>query len=351
MSSLRTKLVIAAAWFLFWGLMTVVAVIDYIQNGGTHVWQATMWEVSSALAGGILLIVQRHFMRAFDYLLVRPWRWLALQALWLPLHWLAFVPLSLGMRTAVYAISGTPYRHQSWLEAFVYETCKISLCFCMFMVVLIGILSYRELLEEKARAEQSNALLRQAQLQRMTQQMQPHFLFNALNTVSSLMHTDVEKADATLVGLADVLRATLDVSELHEAPLSTELRLVRGYAQVMSERFPDRVNIAWDIADDALPCSVPVMSLQPLLENIFKHTVERQRALTRIAIDARREAGSLLVRLADDRGIIATGEAAGIGLSNLRGRLAVLYGQAASLTLTQLQPAGVQVEMRLPCAS
>ncbi len=71
--------------------------------------------------------------------------------------------------------------------------------------------------------------------------MQPHFLFNALNTVSSLMHTDVEKADATLIRLADVLRATLDVSELHEAPLSTELRLVRGYAQVMQERYSDRV--------------------------------------------------------------------------------------------------------------
>ena len=163
----------------------------------------------------------------------------------------------------------------------------------LFTVIRFGILSYQELLEEKLRAEKSNALLRQAQLQRLTQQMQPHFLFNALNTVSSLMHTDVERADATLIRLADVLRATLDVSELHEAPLSTELRLVRGYAQVMQERYSDRVDIAWRIDDAALDCMLPVMSIQPLLENIFKHTVERRREPTRIVVSVAREAGRL----------------------------------------------------------
>jgi LytS/YehU family sensor histidine kinase len=74
--------------------------------------------------------------------------------------------------------------------------------------------------------------------------MQPHFLFNALNTISSLMYSDVARADAMLVQLSDVLRATLDVGERHLVPLETELRILRGYAALMSERFADRVSIA-----------------------------------------------------------------------------------------------------------
>lgn len=201
------------------------------------------------------------------------------------------------------------------------------------------------------RVEKANALLRQAQLQRLAQQMQPHFLFNALNTISSLMHTDVDKADAMLIQLADVLRTTLDVSDLHEAPLSTELRLAQGYARVMQERYADRVQIAWHIDDDTLDCKLPVMSIQPLLENIFKHTVEQRRQPTRIEAIARRDADGLLVRLQDDSGTLADNAPSGIGLKNLRERLAVLYGERATLELTQLAPAGVRAEMRVPCAS
>ncbi|MCZ2982735.1 histidine kinase, partial [Acinetobacter baumannii] len=84
-------------------------------------------------------------------------------------------------------------------KVFLYESMKISIFFGLFTAVRFGVQSYRALLEEKLRLEQANALLRQAQLQRLAQQMQPHFLFNALNTISSLMHSDVDLADATLV--------------------------------------------------------------------------------------------------------------------------------------------------------
>jgi LytS/YehU family sensor histidine kinase len=181
--------------------------------------------------------------------------------------------------------------------------------------------------------------------------MQPHFLFNALNTISSLMHTDVERADATLVQLADVLRTTLDVGDMHEAPLSTELRLAQGYARVMQERYAERVGIDWQVDKAALSCMAPVMSIQPLLENIFKHTVEQRRQRVHITVTARREAGMLVVALEDDAGTLAASPSPGIGLANLRERLGVLYGAAASLELSQLSPAGVRAEMRLPCAS
>ena len=219
----------------------------------------------------------------------------------------------------------------------------------LFIVIRFGILSYYALLEQKLQAEKANALLRQAQLQQLTQQMQPHFLFNALNTISSLMQSDVARADATLIQLADVLRTTLDVGARQQAPLATELRLVQGYASVMLERFGERVRIDWRIDDAALACEVPVMSIQPLLENVFKHTVERQRGATQVAVAAWCRDGVLTVQVDDDKGRLAASPTPGIGTGNLRERLAVMYGEAASLTLCDLDPAGVRAEMRLPC--
>ncbi|MES2018094.1 MAG: histidine kinase [Pseudomonadota bacterium] len=351
MPSNRSKLVVAVAWLLFWALMVSVALQDYLRDGGHALWQPVLWETSSMVAATILLLVQRHFTLPYDYLLARPARWFALQAAWLPLYYIGFVPIAFGIRHGIYALTGDVYEHLPWPQTFFYESVKLTVFISMFILIRFGVLSYYQLLEEKLRVERANALLRQAQLQRLAQQMQPHFLFNALNTISSLMHTDVDRADATLIQLADVLRTTLDVSDLHEAPLATELRLSQGYARVMQERYAERVTITWHIADDTLACTLPVMSIQPLLENIFKHTVEKRRQPTAITISALRDGGNLLVRLDDDTGTLTPASAPGIGLANLRERLAVLYGERASLVLMQLDPAGVRAEMRLPCGS
>jgi two-component system LytT family sensor kinase len=351
MQANRSKIVFAIAWTLFWALMVSVAIQDYIKNEDGHqLWQPVLWETSSMIALSLMMFVQLRAMPGNAGLIAAPVRWFLHQFSWLPFYWIAFVPLAFGMRHAVYAMNGQHYNHRPWLETFFYEDLKITIFFSLFVLIRFGILSFYELLEEKLRVEKANALLREAQLQRLAQQMQPHFLFNALNTISSLMHTDVEKADATLIQLADVLRTTLEVSALHEAPLSTELRLVRGYAAVMQERYADRVSISWEVDEAALACPVPVMSIQPLLENIFKHTVERRRQPTGIAVRIALDAGALLVRLDDDSGTLATGGTPGIGLANLRERLAVMYGETASFALTQLSPAGVRAEMRLPCA-
>lgn len=351
MSSKRIRIVTAVAWLLFWALMVSVAVQDYARDDGTAYWQPVLWETSSMVTATALLLIQRHFTRRHDHLLANPGRWFARQLAWLPMYWIAFTPLAFGIRHGVYALAGQAYEHEPWLESFFYESAKLTVFIAMFYLIRFGVLSYQELLEEKVRVERANALLRQAQLQRLAQQMQPHFLFNALNTISSLMHTDVDKADATLIQLADVLRATLDVSDLHEAPLSTELRLAQGYARVMQERYAERVDIAWRIGADALDCQLPVMSIQPLLENIFKHTVEQRRQHVSISAQAVREDGMLIVRLEDDAGTLAEPTSPGIGLKNLRERLEVLYGGRASLSLTQLAPSGVCAEMRIPCAS
>ncbi|UUZ53535.1 histidine kinase [Massilia sp. H-1] len=233
MQSNQTRVVVFIAWLLFWAMMVAVAVQDYARDDGNAYWQPVLWETSSMLSATLLLLVQRHFtVRRDAALLPTPsCAGSALQFAWLPLYWIAFVPIAFGIRHGVYALMGQVYEHEPWGETFLYESLKLSVFVSLFFLIRFGILSYHQLLEEKLRVERANALLRQAQLQRLAQQMQPHFLFNALNTISSLMHSDVDKADATLIQLAEVLRTTLDVSDLHEAPLETELRLAQGYAR------------------------------------------------------------------------------------------------------------------------
>ena len=350
----RTVLALAFAWFLFWCMMVATAVQDFARHDESqHFWKPVLWETTSAITSTILLLAARRYTERYDYLLATPLRWFASQGLGLLLFWIAFVPLAFGMRHAVYALMGEVYHHEPWPQTLLYEDVKITVFFGLFTAILFGVLSYQAMLNERVAAERAQASLQQARLLQLTQQMQPHFLFNALNTISSVMHSDVDRADALLIQLSDLLRATLDSGEQHQVPLELELRLLRGYVALMSERFADRVQIDWQIDESLLACPVPVMSMQPLLENIFKHTVERRRGLTRITIGVAREDRQLVLRLADDSGTLATApsEASGIGLRNLRQRLAGLHGADATLSLTQLTPSGVQAEIRLPCAS
>ena len=359
MFPLRRNLVFVLAWILFWALMMFVAVQDFIRNEHSDaLWKPLLWEGSSALTTSVVAIAHVLRSRRDAHLLGTPWRWFARQALWLPAYWIAIVPFAFAIRDSVYALAGEAYHHDPMPQLFIYEAIKVSIFAGLFAAVLFGIRSYRALLEQKLHAEQAHARLAEARLLRLGQQMQPHFLFNALNTVSSLMYTDVARADATLAQLADMLRSTLALGERPTAPLSTELRLAQAYAGVMAERFADRVAIAWQIDAGLLDHEVPVLSLQPLLENVFKHTVERRRGLTHITVSARREGQAPVLGVEDDAGelrgalLVAPAPArpgGGIGLANLRARLAALYGDAARLDLSGLPQGGVRAELRLPC--
>lgn len=342
------------AWVLFWILMVSTAVQEYLRDHDHGVWKPILWETSSALTGTLLLLAQRRYTRKYDALIATPFRWFLRQLAWLPAYWIAFVPIAFGMRHAIYSLVGETYTHEGWAEVYLYEDIKMTVFFSIFASITFGVLSFHAMLDERVRVERANASLREAQLLRLSQQMQPHFLFNALNTISSLMYSDVQRADAMLVQLSDVLRATLDVGERHLVPLETELRILRGYAALMGERFSDRVSITWDIDESLLACEVPVMSMQPLLENVFKHTVEKRRQPTAISITAERQQDTLLLRIEDDSGnfgVRADNRTNGIGVRNLRERLAALYGERATFDLVQLSPAGVRAEVRLPCAS
>ncbi|TWI67693.1 histidine kinase [Pseudoduganella lurida] len=346
----RLRLALAIAWLLFWGLMMGTAVQDYRRNDAGPLWHPLLWEGSSLCTVTLLLLLQRRATRRHDHLVTQPRRWFLRQAPWLLLYWIAFVPIAFGIRHGVYALAGDVYRHTPWPTTFFYEDVKITVFFAMFVLITFGILSWQAMQEERLRAERMAAQLRTAQLQQLTQQMQPHFLFNALNTISATMYEDVPRADALLLRLADVLRATLAAGQQQQVPLAAELRLLRGYAALMGERFSDRVTIAWQVDDSLAPCLVPVMGMQPLLENVFRHTVERTLAPVHIVVGVQRSGQALLLTVEDDAGSLAApaGPGAGIALANLRARLAALHGEDASLTLSQRAPAGVCATLLLP---
>lgn len=337
-----------AGWLLFWLLMVTVAVQDHLKGGGKHIWEPIFWESSSAIVGTALLFLQRRKLTD-RHLLQAPAKWFWQQIRSLPLFSTLFVVLVYSLRHSVYALLGLSYQHDGWLKVYFYECSKIFLFFGMFYVVIFGLQAYASLLEEKEKTEKSQALLREAQLHRLTQQMQPHFLFNVLNTISSLMYSDVKLADTALSQIATLLRASMELGQQSETTLADELKLLQSYAKLMSLRFVDRVAINWDIADNVLGSKVPVMSLQTILENSFKHTVEKRSQLTHIQISAYSEAGQMVVCIQDDAGHLHGGQqGSGVGISNLRQRLQVLYQDKASLQLSDLAPSGVMTELRLP---
>ncbi len=188
----------------------------------------------------------------------------------------------------------------------------------------------REQAEAAARARSEAA---EAQLAALQAQIHPHYLFNALNTIAALVRTDARAAEATVENVAQVLRKTLDRSRRSVAPLSEEIDYLKAYLAVEKQRFGDRLRVSWALANDALAVPVPPLVLQPLVENSLKHGLGQRIEGGMIEIVAGFVEGKLVLSVADDGAGLPLRHEDGTGLSNLRQRLATLYGPAASVTL------------------
>ena len=199
-----------------------------------------------------------------------------------------------------------------------------------------------------SRAAQLEGRLSQAQLQALRMQLNPHFLFNTLNSVSSLMYTDVDAADAMLARLSELLRLTVDRDLQQEIPLAEELELVRRYLDIEQIRFEERLRVTIDVDPEAMQAVVPSLALQPLIENAIHHGIAPRREGGSIEIRAARDDGRLCLSVADD-GIGARQQPRErVGLANTRARLEQLYGAAQHLTLTDVAPQGFRVDIVIP---
>ncbi len=191
------------------------------------------------------------------------------------------------------------------------------------------------------------AQLTRAELHALKAQLQPHFLFNTLNTISSLVREEPLKAEAMLSRLGDLLRITLRDHQADEVPLADELAFVDGYLEIEQARFGDRLQVVRHIDPAALDALVPHLVLQPMVENAVRHGVGPRLAGGTLQVRAERRGGTLALEVRDD-GVGAAAFAEGVGIANTRARLAHLYGGEHRFAVSSSPGDGFSVAIEIP---
>lgn len=221
----------------------------------------------------------------------------------------------------------------------------------MLAVVHAVELARREVIHA-ATAARLQANLAEARLDALTSQLQPHFLFNALHAVSTLMHRDVDAADRMLARLGDLLRRTLDDRERIELPLAEELRLLDAYLDIVRVRFEDRLTVRLDVPGSVGGALVPRFVLQPLVENALQHGIGARQGPGCVTVSAGRRDGRLTLAVSDDGGAANLGDNGfpreGIGLTNTRQRLRERYGDDHRIDLARGPQGGLTVSVEIP---
>jgi signal transduction histidine kinase len=211
---------------------------------------------------------------------------------------------------------------------------------------------FRKYTEREVRASQLEVQLKEAQIRSLHQQLQPHFLFNTLNGISSLMYTSVEQADRMLTYLGDLLRFSLERMNVQEITLCEDIGFIERYLQIEKTRMGDRLSVTTDFHHDTLDALVPVMITQPLLENAVKHGIAPYSRPGRIGISSRRHDDTLVILVEDTgNGMAETLDdslARGFGLKSTIDRLTLLYGTAYSLRYANMESGGLRVTLSLP---
>jgi LytS/YehU family sensor histidine kinase len=221
----------------------------------------------------------------------------------------------------------------------------------VYFLILLGAEAMTHAQARREEAAQADRLARQlsdARLALLQRQLHPHFLFNALQAISTLLHRDPATADRLLVRLSELLRAMLDDASAETLPLRTELDLVRKYLEIEQVRFGARLSIEWRVDDTILDQPVPSLVVLPLVENAIRHGLAPKVGPGRLRIEARPDTGALLIAVEDDGLGAALPLAGGLGVENTRQRLDALYAGRASLDISTEPQRGFRAVLRLP---
>ncbi len=303
-----------------------------------------------------------------DKLLVRHHNWFLLvpahAALFVAFAWGA-TTLMYGLRQRLYPSFGLDFDPPPLAARYWFEARLQLLGYGLFLAVIHlasawrkGVARERELASARLRAGELTAQADRAQLAALRAQLQPHFLFNALNVISAVVYEDPERADRLIAELAELLRLALAHPQAKTVALRHEHQFLQRYLAVMQARFQERLRVQFEIDEGALDWGVPYLILQPLVENAVKymeHGEDRPaELLVRFAVAADRlelevldnGPGPDLANRAPARTDQAQG---GFGLTSVRERLSAVYGSAASLTLTARATGGTRACLHLPC--
>ncbi|MEE8576537.1 MAG: histidine kinase [candidate division Zixibacteria bacterium] len=226
------------------------------------------------------------------------------------------------------------------------------LSYFLIATVMYTLQYYRRLRAEEIRRSRVENDLLTSQLDALRGQLQPHFLFNTLNTIAELIHTDQDLADQVLTQLSKMLRLTLDSGKLIEVPLRDELEFVDLYLDIHKARFEERLRVTRQIEPETLDLSVPTMITQPIVENAIKHGVSASVEGASISISARIVEKRLVLKISDDGPGLGPdwdeSSIDGIGLENTQARLKQLYGDDHHFSIKNAVEHGVEVLIAIP---
>jgi two-component system, LytTR family, sensor kinase len=353
------KWVALAGFWTFIALLYANQIYFFMRAEGMYhqwwlitVWQILVWNTWTALTPLILWAGRR-----FPIERIR-WRrgvlmHLPIFAVVSSLNVAIFTALYISMRPFdVYQNVTTPFSHQYYEKLLS----RFPLDFLIYSAILgLGYAFdyYEKYRERETRATQLETQLAQAQLETLKMQLQPHFLFNTLNAISSLVRDQENKVAVSMIaGLSGLLRHSLENIGKHEVSLREELEFLELYLDIQQMRFSDRLKIEMDVEPETLDAAVPNLILQPLVENAIRHGISPRISGGLIQLSTRNDNGLLKIRVMDDgQGLKREWrleEAGGIGLANTKARLEQLYGDEHRFYVRNRAGGGVEACLAFP---
>jgi len=259
----------------------------------------------------------------------------------------ASTTLMWGMRSAIFPLAGLgAYDYGRMPARYFMEFPLQTLWYAV--AVAVATLYFRH-----TRAVELEKTLAKAQLQNLRLQLHPHFLFNTLNTISSVMYEDVRAADRMIARLSDLLRLSLSTNEeqggAQEVPLDREIEFLNLYVETMKARFEDRLKVAVDVDEETRRAMVPPLLLQPIVENSIRHGADPVSSVVNVRVRAQRVNGNLMLEIRDQGPGLRNGApGTGIGLANTAERLERLYGGSHRMDIRNAHSGGVVVTLKVP---
>jgi two-component system, LytTR family, sensor kinase len=243
----------------------------------------------------------------------------------------------------------------SQLVAFVPTTLNLFGAFLsvpfVYFLILLGAAAMKQAQARQQEELEAGRLARhlsEARLALLQRQLHPHFLFNALQAISTLLHRDPVTADRLLVRLSDLLRAMLDDASGQTLSLRKELEVIRKYLDIEQARFGDRLTIDWRVDESLLDSQVPSLIVLPLVENAIRHGLSPKVGPGRLTIGVRSEGPFLVLAVEDDGRGATLPLSEGLGVGNTRERLRALYGERARVSIDTAQDAGFRARIQIP---
>ena len=323
--------------------------VDGIELGSLLVLNLALWYVPAALVGPIFRVAARVRLDAD--------RWLRAVIS----HAAAAFAFSIAHTAAMLAVRATlwpelrSYPADAWLT-FAQSNYLRNLDWTLMTYAAVVGLSYavdyyREAQARTLKAAHLETSLIEARLKTLEAELHPHFLFNTLHAISTLVHTDPESADRMISRLSDLLRLTFDRTGAAGVPLKEELEFLQKYLEIEQTRFRDRLSVRFDIDPETLDVEVPRLILQPLVENAIKHGIGPKSGQGLVQVSAKRRTEQIWIEVRDNGvGLSHTARArftSGVGLSNTRARLECLYGAAHRLDFAE-GGEGLAVQILIP---